>query len=324
MRRLAISLVGAVFGATTLCLTFPAYAQPEPAARRISDAEVLVLRVGPPRGRTFVPPEVLPGPRRAAVFNVTFTGFTKAAKGAFKRAINNWANLISTNVPITVQANFTPLGPGVLGSARSSFVFRNFPGAPRPDTWYGDVAANKRSGSQLDPAPDIIANFSSVFPNWHFGTSPAPAGKFDFTTVVMHEIGHGLGFSGFGRLVAGGGTVQLIVQGIASPGAYDRFTENNKGKKLLNFPDPSAQLANQLQSGKLFYDSNRVRNANNNKPAKIFAPNPFQPGSSYAHLDEARFPNGNKNSLMTPQLSPGETIRSPGPISRAILKDVGL
>jgi hypothetical protein len=135
----------------------------------------------------------------------------------------------------------------------------------------------------------------------------------------MHEIGHGLGFFGMGQVSGTLGTVRNS----GYLGAFDHLTENGTGKRLKSFADPSTALATQLQSNKVFFDSARVRNANNGKRANLFAPTTFQPGSSYSHLNETTFPNGNTNSLMTPFLSPGETIRSPGAITRAIFRDIG-
>lgn len=250
---------------------------------------------------------------------VTYTGFTPAARTAFQRAVNLWAPLLSSPVPITINARFSPLGPGILGSAGPNFTWRDFPGAPRPGTWYVDAIANKRAGSQLDPAPDILASFSSSFADWHFGSGPAPAGKIDFTAVVLHELGHGLGFVGAGNVANDRGTVR---DG-RFPMSYDRFTENRAGTRLLAMPDSSVQLATQLKSNNLFFDSPRVRTANAGAAAKIYAPAVWRPGSSYSHLDEGTYRQGNPNSLMTPVINFGETIRNPGPITRAILLSIG-
>jgi hypothetical protein len=325
MKPLTAWTAGLTLGAAILAADAPSYAQ-EDSLRTVQAAPMVVLRVGPDRGRSFVPPdEVLPGPRRAANFKVTYRGFSTAARRAFQRAVNRWSAILNSNVTITVLARFRDLGdPNILGSAGPSSFRRNFRGAPRANTWYHEAVANKRFGSQIDRGADIVANFNSTFTNWHFGKGPAPAGEFDFTTVVMHELGHGLGFSGLGRVGGGLGSIEAAPPGgAASPGAYDRFIENRSGKRLTSFPDPSVKLFNQLQSNDLYFDSRRVRNANNGKRAKIFAPRTFLSGSSYSHLNENTYPNGNRNSLMTPFLSPGETIRSPGPIGKAILKDVG-
>jgi hypothetical protein len=283
-------------------------------------AAPVTLLLGPSGSPTFIAPDLPAVPQpEAATFTVTYSGFTAAARAAFQRAVNIWAGQVTSSVPITVSARFTPLGSGVLGSAGSTFVFRNFAGAPRADTWYVDALANKRFGRQLDPAADIVANFNSTFTAWHFGSGPAPAGKIDFTSVVLHELGHGLGFLGFGRLSGGLGSVRFA----GSPAAYDRFTENGAGTPLLNFADLSAALAAQLRSNNLWFDSRAVRTANGGLRAKLYAPATFQPGSSYSHLDEATFPAGNPNSLMTPQIGRAETIRNPGPITLAIFRSIG-
>ncbi|MFO1155270.1 MAG: hypothetical protein U1E43_00140 [Rhodospirillales bacterium] len=113
-------------------------------------------------------------------------------------------------MPITISARFQPLGANVLGQAGPNFFWHNFPGAPVAGAWYVDALANKHHRAQLDPSPDIVAQFNSSFPNWHFGSGPAPAGKYDFTSVVLHEIGHGLGFLGLGNVSAGRGSVRAL------------------------------------------------------------------------------------------------------------------
>ena len=254
-----------------------------------------------------------------ATFRVTYHGFSPAAKAAFQRAVNTWSHAVRSSVPITIDATYRPLGTGILGSAGPSLVFKNFSGAPKKDTFYVDALANKLHGGQLSAKADIVANFSSSFNNWSFSTGPAPAGKYDFQSVVTHELGHGLGFLGAGAISGGKGTVKL--QG--TPIVYDRFTENGSGKSLLSFPSPSTALKGQLTGGNLFLDSPAVRAANGGNRAKLYAPARYNAGSTYSHLDEATYRAGNKNSLMTPQLGMRETIRTPGPIVLAAFRTFG-
>lgn len=290
------------------------------AALEAAPGAAVVLRLGPAGFPTFVRPEPEQPGVRAVTFQVTFSGFTPAARAAFQRAVNIWAWRINSSVPITISASFQPLGPGILGSAGPGTIWRNFPGAPRPGTWFAEALANKRAGRQLAPSPDIVARFSSVLSNWHFGSGPTPAGRLDFTSVVLHEIGHGLGFLGAGRVVSGArGTVRAS----GFPFIYDRFTENGAGRSLVSFPDLSTALGTQLRGNNLFFDSPQVRTANAGARAKIYAPTAFVPGTSYSHLDEATFRRGNANSLMTPFLGTAETIRRPGPITLALLRTLG-
>lgn len=256
----------------------------------------------------------------AATFQVTYHGFTPAARTAFRAAVNIWARRVSSTVPITVDATFTSLPQGALGAAGSSFIWRDFAGAPKPNTWYADAIANKRAGEQLDDSPDIRASFNSDFTNWYFGTNGVtPAGKYDFESVVLHELGHGLGFAGGGRMTADGGA--LRTNGL--PMSYDRFTENGAGTKLLTFADNSAELGAQLTSDDVFFDSVKVRNANGGQTARLYAPATWKPGSSYSHLDEETYPKGDANSLMTPMLNAAEAIHSPGRIAPALLRSIG-
>jgi hypothetical protein len=209
-----------------------------------------------------------------------------------------------------------------LGSAGPGAFWRNFAGAPQPNTWYADAIANKRAGRQLAPAADISARFNSNFTRWWFEAGPAPVGRMDFTAVVLHELGHGLGFLGAGSVRDGRGSVRFPSDPPA-PTSYDRRTENALGRALLNFPANSSQLANVLQDSNVYFDSPAVRAANAGIRARLYAPRPWQPGSSYSHLAEATYQPGSRNSLMTPILNLGETIRVPGPITRAMFVSIG-
>jgi hypothetical protein len=289
------------------------------AAAERKEAVPVHLLAGPAGPVTFIRPAVpTVAQPEAATFLVTYTGFTAPARTAFQRAVNIWSGLITSSVPIRISARFAPLGTGVLGQAGPNFIWRDFPGAV-PGTWYADALANKLNAGQLDASADIVAQFSSNFPNWHYGSGPAPAGKYDFTSVVLHEIGHGLGFFGAGRVSGGRGSVR--VAGI--PLIFDRFAENGAGKAMLSFTDNSPALAAQLQGGNLYFDSPQVRAANQNLRARLYAPAVFQSGSSYSHLNEATYPRGNPHSLMTPHLGQGETIRNPGAITLAIFRSSG-
>jgi hypothetical protein len=273
--------------------------------------------VAPPRTATALRSQAAAG---GATFDVNYNGFTPAARRAFQAAVDLWAVRVSSSVPITVKATFEPLGRNVLGQAGPSFIWHDFAGAPQPKTWYVDAVANKRSGRQLSSAPDIIADFSSNQPNWYFGTDGrTPNGRYDFQSVVMHELGHGLGFLGAGSVNGDRGTVRTD----RLPFGYDRLTENQAGEGLLGFPDNSTSLANQLTGNALYFDSAAVRNANRGARARLYAPRSWSNGSSYSHLNEGTYRQGNRNSLMTPIINDGEAIHSPGGITLAIFKGIG-
>lgn len=291
---------------------------------------LIVLRAGPPGPISRVGPPRSIRPSGAAPasanFIVSYTGFSTEAQAAFQAAVDIWSSQISSPVPIRVSASWTALDPGVLGSAGAVNYLRNFTGAPQANTWYPIALANQLAGSDLDPSGvDIEANFSSVFPNWYYGTDGnTPAGDYDLMSVVLHELGHGLGFAGSGAYNTNTGSGSWGL-GTQFPLIYDRFVENGSGQVLLNttlFPNPSLALGGQLTGGDLFFNGTSTLAAAGGT-AKLYAPASWEQGSSYSHLDEDTFPAGDANSLMTPQFGQGESVHNPGAIVLGMFKDMG-
>ena len=243
-----------------------------------------------------------------------------AAKTAFQAAVDEWAGLLTSSVPIEVDASFADLGsPSILGSAGPTSLYANFAGAPQTNTWYPVALANARAGVDLNGGTaEISAHFSSTYPNFYFGTDGNTAGKLDFESVVLHELGHGLGF--VGSMEVGGGVGSCGCAG--TPFAYDRPVTSN-GTPILSFTDGSAALANALQGTDVRFTGSNAMTANGGVAPKLYAPASWQSGSSYSHLDEATYPAGNPNSLMTPAIGNNEVIHAPGPITLGIFSDLG-
>jgi len=118
---------------------------------------------------------------------------------AFEHAASIWSARLDSAVPIRIRAQFTPLGAGVLGSAGPISVFRDFPNAPLPGTWYHVALANKLAGTDLSASDDINANFSTNF-NFYLGLDNNHGPLPDLVTVLLHEFAHGLGFSQLANL----------------------------------------------------------------------------------------------------------------------------
>ena len=261
-----------------------------------------------------------------ATFVVTYNGFTPAAQAAFQRAVDIWASILVSSVPIHVTANWTPLGPGILGSAGASSVYRDFPNAQQAGTWYAVALAEKLAGTDLNATTvsDINANFSSAVPNWYFGTDGnPPSGQFDLVTIVLHELGHGLTFAGSMTVTSGQGSWGITT---GFPFIYDRFSENAAGQSLINtslFPNPSAALATQLQSNGVYFNGPNAVTGNGGTRPPLYAPASWIQGSSYSHLNESTYPAGNPNSLMTPEFGMAEAIHSPGPVALGMFQDMG-
>ena len=258
-----------------------------------------------------------------ATFVVAYTGaWPNDARGAFEHALSIWSNLIVSPVPIQVAAEWTALPSGALGSAGPFLVLSPLP-EHRPQTLYPVALVNARTGSDVLPTQvDITARFSSAA-NWYFGIDGQPSsGRFDFVSVVLHEIGHGLGL--VDSFDVNGDQGQWGLSGF--PLIYDAFVENLARDDLLDttrFPNPSTALGNQLQSNDVYFNGALAGGANNGPRPRLYAPTTWRAGSSIAHLNESTYPNGDENSLMTPAIGPAEVIHSPGPVGRAMLGDLG-
>ena len=262
---------------------------------------------------------------KSASFIVTYDGFSPEAKLAFQKAVDIWETLIISSVPIRISASWKSLQANVLGSATPTTYVRNFDGAQKVGIWYPIALAEKIAHKELNGLanPDIIANFNSDNTNWNFNTNgTTSAGNFDMVSVVLHEIGHGLGITHSYEISGANGGIQEFFSG--TPVIFEAFLENQASTNLVTgFQAPSTSLATQLTGSNLFLNSTLVKVNNNNLRGIVFAPATYSAGSSIAHLDENSYPKGDKNSLMTPSINSAEAIHNPGPVIMGILKDMG-
>jgi len=269
--------------------------------------------IPPPEGFEF-------GGTRDAVISVTYNGFPAQAQSAFQYAVDIWASILESNVPITINATWSNIGGSVLGFAGANDYERNFNGAPQSNVWYPAALANKLANTDLNPfSSDISCTFNSGT-NWYFGTDGnTPGGQFDLVSVVLHELGHGLGCIGGSSYNNGTGTYGFS----GTPVIWDTYIENGSGVDLDAFSSPSTSLGGQLTGNSLFWNgSNGILGLNGDQP-RIYAPNNWNGGSSYSHLNESTYSFGNENSLMTPFIGSAEAIHDPGPAMRGMFQDMG-
>lgn len=265
------------------------------------------------------------------------SNFTPEAREAFERAADIWETHISSPVDIQVQASFEPLGAGVLAAAGpNNFYGVDTSGDGEVDAIVGDALRDAVVGQ--DPSPqqtDIVVNVNSQRDDWHFGQEDAPSGAIDFTSVILHELGHGLNYIDLFSLNQGEGEYfSAIEDGTRLLGTYDQrvLRERTDGtvQALTNttvYPNPSEDLAEALTSGRLFFggEGAEATAALGDGPAlpKLYAPPQFAGGSSIAHLDERAYPFETRNALMTPQINQAETNRLPGPVMCGQFRDMG-
>jgi hypothetical protein len=266
----------------------------------------------------------------------TTTPWTTDAQAAFQMAADIWASILNGTQTIEIDACWvSSLPSNILGQTKATAIYTDFTGAPQANTWYVAALANQLAGMDLNGGTsEITIAFNSNF-NWFLGTGAQDTDdQPNFVSVVLHEIGHGLGITGRMKVDDGvnngttnltecNGTAGVGCWGSASayPGIYDRFTENGSGTPLLNYANNSTALGNQLTSNSVFFNGTTANILNGFTPPELYAPATWNPGSSYSHLAESY--NNTVNALMTFSLSAGEVEHNPGPVALGILQDLG-
>ncbi|MFA5327437.1 MAG: T9SS type A sorting domain-containing protein [Prolixibacteraceae bacterium] len=256
-----------------------------------------------------------------ATILVTYKGFSKSAQQAFQKAVDIWSELIYSPVPIHVQANWVSLDENVLGSCGPADFYKNFNSTQIWDCYYPVALVEKMLGEEVNSSEsfEIIGSFNKDFTNWYFGTDGnTPDDKYDFVSTVLHELTHGLGFSGFFYTNSGKGGYGA--DGLSA--SFDQYVINKTGQQLIDtklFTNPSISLYQNLTSGWLEFNTSLV----DGRLPRLYAPVTYDDGSSIYHLDESTYSEGSANSLMTPFTGMGEAIYDPGPNTLAIMYDMG-
>lgn len=195
---------------------------------------------------------------------------------AYRYAADLWGKALDSKVTITVSAGWEALyctpTTGYLGTAGPNNLWHDFPGA-RPGTWYPAALANKIAGVNLAAAQpddgtgygnaDIKAQFNINLGQpgcvdgafFYLGLDgQGGAGRTDLVEVLLHELGHGLGFGVNGtdtytgwRLEPSG--VDTVAQG-GLPTIWEGFMyDNTAGKTWLEMTNEerAASAINPLQ-----------------------------------------------------------------------------
>ena len=251
--------------------------------------------------------------------NATTLG--QARLNVFNKAAQLWGQLINSSIPIVVEATFDPLTcsntTGVLGSAGPLWVFHDFPNAPVANVFYPAALADALANQNLATKTDISAQFNSTVNGnagclgggyFYYGFDHQLTGHnngrsyiADLLGVVLHELGHGLGFVSIvdanGAGVTGSDNVQRL-------GVFEQFTY----EESLNMFWPQMTSAQRAQSATgqssspnvaLVWNGTHVNSSlarltlgtTPNGHLKLFAPTTFDASSSVSHWDSSATPN---------------------------------
>jgi len=182
----------------------------------------------------------------------------------FQYAASIWGGVLPSSVPILVRSQFAAqtctASSAVLGSAGPVTVSRDFTNAPFPGTWYHAAEANKLFGADLDLVnPDINATFNLNIDAgcfgpglvWYYGVDGNEGANIELLPVLLHELGHGLGFS-----TTTSGSSGNFLSGF--PAVWDRYLLD-KTTGLHWFQEtPGQRIASAISLNNLVWDGPAV------------------------------------------------------------------
>ncbi|HPF51075.1 MAG TPA: T9SS type A sorting domain-containing protein [Draconibacterium sp.] len=288
---------------------------------RISSVNAPINIASEDSRKSFIAPEnatLKSGTVLKSDFQVEFVNVPENAKAAFLYVVSIYENLVSSDIPITIKVKWEAMGTNILASTSPSSFYKNFAGAHLPNIYYPVALAEKLAGKELNGSEsDIICTFNKNI-TWYFGTDGnGPSTQYDFVTVALHEMVHGLGFSGFFNVENGVGDLQNTNH---LPSVYDWYVYQNSLQVCDHdhFAAPSTQLKSALESGQLSLKGN-----DGDKIEDVYAPANWNTGSSIYHYNESGFEKGDANALMSPYIFKGEAIHYPGDKTLDILADLG-
>ena len=263
-----------------------------------------------------------PNPSRKATkksdWKINYTDVPAEYRPAIQNAIDTWSENFTSKPEITVDVSVQEMSDStILASARPGFFYNSFPNSPDDDLWYPSALANSLAGRDLDPSQSEIVLQINSKPLWYTGTDGKPDSRsYDLSTVVLHEIAHGLGFLSNVEYDSGSKTGYMY-----QPTPFDAYVQTQDGRYLADFCSRSLDLGKSLTT-QMYWAGEKTLAVNNNTKPKLYSPSPYIDGSSVTHLDEDTYKSSSLNSLMTPRLELGESLTSPGPIALAMIEDM--
>ena len=217
-------------------------------------------------------------------FNLSGT-LDATQRTATEYALGLWSEQLAGTVPIDINVSVVNLGGGnVLGQSWRMQSFLD----SSTNTWYPSTLWNQLVGYDATILRDIRIEMNSNF-SFYWGLDGNASGGRDYVTIMLHEVTHGLGF--FPLCGSNGAYAYTTSTGGSSstnyPGIYDcQLYQGTTGNTCLTDLTQS-QRATLVTSGNLYAGrpGSNLLAANGGVRVKMYAPNPWQNGSSVSHWD---------------------------------------
>lgn len=320
MRTRSLLLVSVIFGSV---LTAPAYALSSevksiaaPWVNFYADSsggKDLATKAIP---RTFTVDKAL----TKSAFKVDFANTPEIYRGAINAAVDVWSQNFTSQVTVKIKVSFErQSNAGILASASPGKFHSNFKNIPDSELWYASALADALAGEDIEPTiPELSIRINSTNSSMlYLGIDgKCPSNKYDLVSMILHEMGHGLGFLSNADYddLYGYGSIQ-------QPTPFDAYAQLADGRRLMDLDSPSIELGKALTEPLVWSGPNGIRANNGIKPL-LYTPSSYEGGSSVSHLDETTFANSPRDAVMSPNLKFGEVFHSPGPLLIAMFEDL--
>ncbi|MFW5850626.1 MAG: T9SS type A sorting domain-containing protein [Bacteroidota bacterium] len=244
--------------------------------------------------------------------------FPDSAKNAVNSALDVWNQYMNFTFPVTVYVNWISISGSVNAYAKPTSFISNHSSFNWSDESFPVALAENTILQNLNMSEHDIELVINSTIDWHLDDSEKPEGKTDLTTIVLHEFAHGLGFLGNISYK----NSQLSLENPLIFDSYIYYKDFLPVVDLFNSSVNQDSLMNILTSDTLLWLGPYAHAFLGYYP-KLYAPSPFNTGSSCYHFDESFFPPGDTNALMTPIVNSSELILAPGIAALSVLADIG-
>lgn len=280
----------------------------EVSCAELSEPQIAALRFG----RTVSRALAARSPRSSvqavggATFEIIYTdpageGFSDPQLGTIRRqameaTVRAWSAVLQGTVPIIIQARMeAPADPAssLLASA-GPVDFAPINGRLVPTALASQLSGRRTSTQAADI--EVVVNPKV---EWDYAVNGvAASGKSSFVYTMIHEVGHGLGY--LSTFEPDTGALQNPL-----PTPFDVYVNRGSSRPNPLTSRSTGQVQEDLTSGDLFFSGPRATEASGRsiRPMpmiKLYAPDPYEPGSSTSHVDQDTYADF-KVGLMTPK-----------------------